>query len=264
MSDENPYRDPTAPSWDDPTAASPEEGTPAETQSTDIASSDPGTADLASSDPGTEAGEAESTLAEATQSIDVGSTTEVPLDPFRVPPVTPPTQPYAGQSWPSAPGSTPGAYPPPPGQPPAYGQAPYGAPPQPYGAPPQPYGMPAYGQTGPTGAAGDLPNPYAPPGPGQQPSFPTGTYGRPVTPTNVSAVVLVVVSGLSMLMCCVPLLPALIFGIVALTKNSDDPEGSRKVARWGWIAFGVGAVVSVLIAGWFFASFSGTSSGYSY
>ena len=38
--------------------------------------------------------------------------------------------------------------------------------------------------------------------------------------------------------------PALIFGIVGLSKQSTDPEGSARMTRYGWIAFGVGLLVA--------------------
>jgi len=37
-----------------------------------------------------------------------------------------------------------------------------------------------------------------------------------------------------------------VLGIVALSKQSTDPQGSAKAARWGWYAL-VGAVVLAVI-----------------
>jgi len=101
---------------------------------------------------------------------------------------------------------------------------------------PNPYGQPA-GQ-------------YGPSQPGQQ--YPA--YGRtPYAPlanseTNVSAVILTIVSGLSMLVSVFTVgIPSLIFGIMALTSNSTDPVGSRKKAKTGWIIYAINAVVVLLV-----------------
>jgi hypothetical protein len=135
-----------------------------------------------------------------------------PANPQPTPPVAPPvSNPYAQQ----------------PAQP--YGQQ---QPAQPYGQqqPPQPYGQqqpgpqyPAYGQ-----------QPYA-----------TG----PHTETNGSAIVLTILSGVIMLSTCFLVgIPSLIFGIMALTSNSTDPDGSRKKAKTGWIIFAVNFGIVVLLA----------------
>ena len=113
-------------------------------------------------------------------------------------------------------------------QPPAYGQA------QPYGQDPYAQQPPAYGQAQPYGQ-----DPYA-----QQPP----AYGAPQR--NGSALTLTILSGISIL-CCGGLLtiPALIFGIIGLTKQSTDPAESARMTRFGWIAFAIGIVVSVVIGG---------------
>ena len=119
------------------------------------------------------------------------------------------------------------------GQPPE--AAPYGQPP--YGQPPQaaPYGQPPYGQT-PYGQ-----NPY-----GQSPYPPPPVpYGAPQQ--NKGALTLTIVSGVATVMCCLLCLPALIFGIVALTKQSTDPQGSARMTRYGWIAFGICVALAVLL-----------------
>lgn len=121
----------------------------------------------------------------------------------------------------------PGAYPPPA----AYGQPPTYPPPAAYSQPPA-YGQyPAYGQP--------------------QPGYGQGPYGPPA-PSNGSAMVLTVLSGIGTVSCCLFLAPALIFGIVALTKQSNDPAGSAKMTRYGWIAFGVAMVLAVLAVVAFF------------
>ena len=48
-------------------------------------------------------------------------------------------------------------------------------------------------------------------------------------------------------MCCNVLgIPALILGIVGLTKQSTDPAGAAKLARYGWIAFAVSVAIAVI------------------
>ena len=97
-------------------------------------------------------------------------------------------------------------------------------------APPDPYGQPAgqYGQQYPTYGQ----SPYA-----------TGA----VAPSNTSAIVLTIISGLFTVTTCVLGIPSLIFGIMALTSNSTDPVGSRKKAKTGWIIFAVNVGVVALV-----------------
>ena len=132
-----------------------------------------------------------------------------------------------------------------------YGQEPYGQPPYgqqaaPYGQDPyaqQQYGQPQYGQQ----AYGQPPASYA-----QPPYAAPGTYGQPAR-TNGSALALTIISGLATVSCCLLSAPALIFGIVALTKQTTDPEGSARMTRYGWIAFAAGFVLSLLAIGVFIA-----------
>lgn len=148
------------------------------------------------------------------------------------------------------PPAAPSPYPPPPAAPtyveqPPFGQPPYGQPPYPSNEP-APYGQPGYGQP-PYGQPGYGQLPYGQPGYGP-PAFapPPGTYGTPPQ-QNGAAVALTVVSGIGTALCCLLSLPALVLGIVALTKQSTDPEGSRRFTRYGWIALGIGVAVSVLV-----------------
>ena len=144
-----------------------------------------------------------------------------------------PTAPYPQQYSPQDAGPVP---PPPPASTP-YG-APTGA--QPYG-PPTPFGTPgAYGAPGEPGASGpygtpDAANPYG------TPNAPYGTpppaYYQSAPPqSNTSALVLTIISAIGTLSCCLPL-PALILGIVALTKQTSEPELSAQLAKYGWITF---------------------------
>ncbi|MDT0213170.1 DUF4190 domain-containing protein [Rothia sp. ARF10] len=192
---------------------------------------------------------------------DRGSSSDEPYVP-PVPPA-PPTPSYdapyaqpAGETDPYAGGQPANPYaatPPPPPQSP-YGSAqppsPYGAPPPPpaYGAPQaqDPYAgqQPAYDPYAASGAQaqpGGYP-PYQPPGQWQAP--PVG-YGAPPA-QNTSAIVLTILSGIVTVSCCIPGIVPLILGIMALTKNSTDPEGSRRLTKWGWIAFAVGIALAVI------------------
>ncbi|MEO7071133.1 MAG: hypothetical protein ABI131_11660, partial [Nostocoides sp.] len=173
---------------------------------------------------------------------------------------------------PDAPGPNP--YGTPPASPYAVPQPnPYAAPqPNPYAAPqPNPYAVP---QPNPYAVSPDPASPYAdgnpyatPPGgypqPGGYPA-PGGpapfTYSQaPVSGTNVSAVVLLILSGLTLLGCCLVEIPAVILAIVALTKHKDDPAGSRRLTRFGWIAFAAGLVLAVIVVVILFAN--GFSTG---
>ena len=162
--------------------------------------------------------------------------------------------PAAEQPW-----APPAAY----GQPGAYGeqrayqdpyaQQPYGQQPAPYA--PDPYAQQPYGQQPAPYASdpyaqqpyGQQPAPY-----GQPPYAAPGPYGQPAR-TNGSALALTIISGLATVSCCLLSAPALILGIVALTKQSTDPEGSARMTRYGWIAFAAGFALSLLAIGLFFA-----------
>ena len=106
-------------------------------------------------------------------------------------------------------------------------------------------------------------NPY-----GQQ--YPAPPYGQqyyaagaPAVPSNTSAIVLTIVSGVSMFGTAFFVgIPSLIFGIMALTSNTTDPVGSRKKSRIGWIIFAVNVSILVLliVAAIAFFVVTGTSS----
>jgi len=110
-------------------------------------------------------------------------------------------------------------------------------------------------------------NPY-----GQQ--YPAPPYGQQyyaagaaAVPSNTSAIVLTIVSGVSMLGTAFFVgIPSLIFGIMALTSNTTDPVGSRKKAKTGWIIFavnaGVIALAVVAIVAIVFATSDGGSSNF--
>ncbi|KGN37631.1 DUF4190 domain-containing protein [Knoellia aerolata] len=218
------YTDPTAgPDWTAP-SGSQGSGTPADSSPSDPTHDRPAAPDSA-----------------PTEQIPQGS--DAPRGP-EVPPVPPapsyespyqaprsPGDPYAGSS--AQPSNPYAATPPPP---------PY----DPYAAPQPPYDPYAA-----TGGQWQQQTPQAQPGgypayqaPGQW-QAPPAAYGAPA-PQNTSALVLTILSGIVTLSCCIPGIAPLILGIMALNKQSTDPEGSRRLTKWGWIAFGVGMALVVL------------------
>ena len=191
-----------------------------------------------------------------------------PAEPYASPSAAPPTSnPYAQQ-----PPVQPYGQPPiqPYGQPqvPQYGQPQvpqYGQPQVPqYDQPPaQQYGQPQVGEPYPSYGQPQVGQPYPAqqygqqyPGYGQQPLM----NGAPKE-ANGSAIALTIISVLSL--CAVLPIASMVLGIVALAKNAQDPQGSRKLTNIGWIVFGV---AWVLVIGFFFivgatSSNTGGSSG---
>lgn len=118
----------------------------------------------------------------------------------------------------------------------------------PYASPPPapPYGQPTaqYGQ--PTDQYGQPTDQYGQPQPGsQQAAYGQQPYGGgPPTEANVSAIILTVLSALSL--CTLLAVVPLVLGIVALTKNATDRQGSRRLTKIGWITF-VGAWVLFIL-----------------
>ena len=121
----------------------------------------------------------------------------------------------------------------------------YGQPSNQY-APPQPtQPLPPYGQQP------SQPYPaYGQQAPGQQygqpdPGYGTQTYGTGAPgETNASAIVLTILSFFTL---CNPLtLASLVFGIIALTKSSTDPAGSRQMTKIGWIIFAAVWILAIL------------------
>lgn len=134
------------------------------------------------------------------------------------------------------------------GQQPEYDQPDYGQPQysQPdYGQPPQ-YGQPQYSDQpyGQQGYSAEYQQPAQYP-----PGYGYGGYAPAGPPTPASTVVLLVISGLTILTFFLILagLPALIIGIVAMSKNRSAPEEARKLTRIGWITFAVLMALHVLV-----------------
>ena len=59
-------------------------------------------------------------------------------------------------------------------------------------------------------------------------------------------------------------IPALILGIIGLTKQNDDPEGSSRMTRYGWWAYAGGVVVTIIAAIAFVGFIIAASSSSSY
>jgi len=78
--------------------------------------------------------------------------------------------------------------------------------------------------------------------------MPSAPYGAPPA-RNTSAIVLTVVSAVTLVACCnVLAIPSLILGILGLTKAGADPQGSARLARAGWITFAITMALAVI--GW--------------
>ncbi len=184
-------------------------------------------------------------------------------DPYRDPTAPSWVEPATGQhpgppGPPQAPSERPAAQQPPA---PAYptqeqlqqgqaGQPAYpGATPPPPAEGPYPYGQHGYGQQGYGRTAGSTGG-Y--PGYGQN----TAGYGYPPAgavsygqnQTNGSALALTIVSAVTILFCGGLLtIPAVVFGGIALSRQNTDPESSRQLARNGWIAYGIGVVLTIVL-----------------
>ena len=231
------FDDPTAPPWTSPDAESP---------------TDPGVPTDATQPVGT---------GEPTQPIPAATP---PLEPFGIAPFG--QGPDAETPYPQQP-SPPSPY----GEPPsgetgytegAYGQSGYGQSgyeqaghgQAPYAQAPYaqaPYGQEPYGQLGPAQTPSGQ-QPYGSTAYGQPPyALPPAPYGAPRQ--NGSALALTIVSAIATVLCCLFCLPSLILGIVALSKQSTDPQGAAKLARWGWYALAGAALLAVTCIVAFFA-----------
>jgi hypothetical protein len=255
--DSGEFRDPTAPEWAQHADSSEESQ---DSGAAESGGGDPADPTEEAQDPGGAAPDGPGD-AEPTQAVPTEGTQQFPSPGaggpggYGPPPPPPQDQPTAPAYPPPAPGS------------PAYGQG--GQRPNPY-APPNPYGQPSpYGQAQSPYAGGPPP----PAQPGQQrpqgqgqpygygqpgPYAQQQPYARPGK-VNVSAVVLLIVSGLSVFASCLPAIAAVVFAIMALVKQDDSPSESAKFARWGWIAYAAGVVLYVIGAIALIALFSTTS-----
>jgi hypothetical protein len=58
--------------------------------------------------------------------------------------------------------------------------------------------------------------------------------------------VLTILSGISIISCNILAIASLVLGIVALTKNATDHEGSGRTTKIGWIVFALVWAVAIL------------------
>lgn len=144
--------------------------------------------------------------------------------PYAAPQPYPGQQPFAGQQ-------------PSPGQQPYVGQQP-GYPPPP-GAHPQAaaYPPPAGYQPNPYGQAGGY-------GPGGT-AYPAQLTTRPLAPSKVSPIMLLVTSALGVLLSGIVGPPSLVMAIIALMRGSTDPAKATRTTKLGWIVLAVNAVVGI-------------------
>jgi hypothetical protein len=95
-----------------------------------------------------------------------------------------------------------------------------------------------------------------------------GAYAAPYGSrgSNGSAIALVVVAGISTFFGCIFSIPAVILGIIALTKHNDSPAEAAKFTRWGWIAWvlaiALALVIGVIVGLAFWSSSGGSGYGY--
>ena len=78
------------------------------------------------------------------------------------------------------------------------------------------------------------------------PAYGQQAYGTGQPEANGSAIVLTVLSGVSLLFCNILAIASLVLGIVALTRNTTDHEGSRRLTKVGWIVFAAVWAVAIL------------------
>lgn len=111
------------------------------------------------------------------------------------------------------------------------GNGPYSSDPYVPGGPSGQQQLPAYEP----GRSAPLPQPPGTPLPPPY-AYPMGAP----TPTNTSAIVLIVLSSLTIFTgyCCYIGIPGLVLGILGVTKQATDPEGAAKLTKIGWISFG--------------------------
>lgn len=95
--------------------------------------------------------------------------------------------------------------------------------------------QPAYGPP-PGTPPGQLPPPGAPQYPAHVP--PPLIYPPP-TPPNTSAIVLTVLSGVTILTgyCCIIGIGPLVFGILGITQQASDPQSAARMTKIGWALF---------------------------
>lgn len=210
------FRDPTAsPDWQAPASSRPTEQIPQ------------------GGEPAPEADVTSATDRTSEASSTGGDEAQGPSHPAYDAPYAPPraaSDPYAGSS--AQPTNPYAATPPPP-------------PAGPYGATPYDAGQPAYDPYAATGGQAQPGGYPAYQAPGQW-QAPPAAYGAPA-PQNTSAVVLTILSGLGLVLCCqFIMIGSLVLGIMGLTKNTEDPEGAARLTKIGWVVFGISIALTIL------------------
>lgn len=73
---------------------------------------------------------------------------------------------------------------------------------------------------------------------------------RPCARSPASPIVLVILSALATMSvyCCIIGIPSLTLGIIALTKNSSEPDEADRMTRYGWICFAATTAFHILAA----------------
>lgn len=96
------------------------------------------------------------------------------------------------------------------------------------------------------GRSAPLPAPI-PPGAPMPPPY--HYAAGPQTEPNTSAIVLIVLSSLTLLTgyCCYIGIPGLVLGILGIVKQSTDPEGAAKLTKIGWITFAALTLVTMIV-----------------
>lgn len=210
-----------------------------------------------------------------TQAFTVPSPPPAPSPQYDEPSYTRPSYSLPSYGSPDAQDTTPAA-PPSPADPtpttsgdtqPPHGStvAPHGSTAAPYGSAPSPYPQDAGAGSPPPPA-----NPYAASNPYATPAPPPGGYPYAApptpyqsTPSNTSAIVLTVLSGLALVSCCnVVAIGSLVLGIMGISRNTNDPADARRLTRIGWWVFGVSmALVVIGIIAFFALGISGAFDG---
>jgi hypothetical protein len=96
-------------------------------------------------------------------------------------------------------------------------------------------GSPGYGPYGGTGGG------YGPPPP--PPPY-TDPYAAP--PDKTSTIWALVVSILSVVLCCYTNIIGIVFAAIALSKDRE-PEEMERMTRWSWISTGIHVAVGVVL-----------------
>lgn len=112
-------------------------------------------------------------------------------------------------------------------------------------------------------------NPFAAPGQGrpgvvgsdyvsQGPLPGVGAYAAPAPPANVSAIILLVISTIAVIPTFLLATPPFVMAIVALSRNRDAPDSSRRIALIGWAILAIAVVIAAAVWWWVFEQLGAT------